>query len=122
VDRYLQNYIGGQWVDSIGGTPHQVISPSTEEPCTEIVLGTKADVDAAVAAARAALPAWSKTTVDERLAVIRSKHPIASLAVTMCLEHFTAILANQLLREPRHLAGADAEAAAISLRSSWFQG
>jgi len=70
VDRYLQNYIGGQWVDSVGGTPHQVISPSTEEPCTEIVLGTKADVDAAVAAARAALPAWSKTTVEERLAVM----------------------------------------------------
>ena len=70
MDRYLQNYIGGQWVDSVGGTPHQVISPSTEEPCTEIVLGTKADVDAAVAAARAALPAWSKTTVDERLAVM----------------------------------------------------
>ena len=70
MDRYLQNYIGGQWVDSVGGTPHQVISPSTEEPCTEIVLGTKADVDAAVAAARAALPAWSKTTVDERLAIM----------------------------------------------------
>ena len=70
MDRYLQNYIGGQWVDSVGGTPHQVISPSTEEPCTEIVLGTKADVDAAVAAARAALPAWSKTTVEERLAVM----------------------------------------------------
>jgi len=70
VDRYLQNYIGGQWVDSVGGTPHQVISPSTEEPCTEIVLGTKADVDTAVAAARAALPGWSKTTVEERLAVM----------------------------------------------------
>ena len=48
MDRYLQNYIGGQWVDSVGGTPHQVISPSTEEPCTEIVLGTKADVDAKI--------------------------------------------------------------------------
>ena len=70
MDRYLQNYIGGQWVDSQGGTPHQVISPATEEPCTEIVLGTKADVDAAVAAARGALPAWSKTTVEERLAVM----------------------------------------------------
>ena len=70
MDRYLQNYIGGQWVDSVGGTPHQVISPSTEEPCTEIVLGTKADVDTAVAAARAALPGWSKTTVEERLAVM----------------------------------------------------
>jgi predicted metal-dependent hydrolase len=51
--------------------------------------------------------------VDERLALIRSKHPIVSLAATMCLEHFTAILAHELLRNPRHLAGADAESAAM---------
>ena len=51
--------------------------------------------------------------VDERLAFIRSKHPIASLAATMCLEHFTAILAHELLRDPRHLAQADPESAAM---------
>ena len=51
--------------------------------------------------------------VDERLALIRSKHPIAALAATMALEHFTAILAHQLLRNPSHLAGADAESAAM---------
>src|SRR3712207_1313719 len=31
----------------------------------------------------------------------------------MCLEHFTAILAHQLLKDPRHLAQADAESAAL---------
>jgi hypothetical protein len=51
--------------------------------------------------------------VDFRLDFIRSKPPIASLAATMALEHFTAILANQLLREPRHLAAVDAETAAM---------
>jgi uncharacterized protein len=51
--------------------------------------------------------------VDERLALIRSKHPIVSLAATMCLEHFTAILAHELLRDPRHLAHADPESAAM---------
>jgi predicted metal-dependent hydrolase len=51
--------------------------------------------------------------VDERLALIRSKHPIASLAATMCLEHFTAILAHELLRDPRHLAGADPDSGAM---------
>ena len=51
--------------------------------------------------------------VDERLALIRSKHPIVSLAATMCLEHFTAILAHELLRNPRHLAAADPESAAL---------
>ncbi len=45
--------------------------------------------------------------VEQRLAIIRSKPPIAALAATMVLEHFTAILAHQLLADPRHLAGAD---------------
>ncbi|MDT9598580.1 metal-dependent hydrolase [Sphingosinicella rhizophila] len=51
--------------------------------------------------------------VDRRLDLVRSKPPIASLAATMALEHFTAILANQLLSDPRHLAGADPESAAL---------
>lgn len=67
---YLQNYINGQWVDSIGGRRHDVISPSTEEPCTAIMLGTAADVDAAVAAARGALASFSQTTREERVALL----------------------------------------------------
>lgn len=51
--------------------------------------------------------------VDYRLAVTRAKPPIVSLAATMCLEHFTAILAHELLGTPRHLARADAESAAL---------
>ncbi|HUP68028.1 MAG TPA: metal-dependent hydrolase [Sphingomicrobium sp.] len=49
--------------------------------------------------------------VDKRLAVTRDKPPIVSLAATMALEHFTAILAHQLLADPRHLAGAEQQAA-----------
>ena len=51
--------------------------------------------------------------VDDRLALIRSKPPIAALAVTMALEHYTAILAHALLADPAHLDGADAESAAL---------
>lgn len=51
--------------------------------------------------------------VEQRLAVTRSRPPIVSLAATMALEHFTAILAHQLLADPSHLAGADAEAAEL---------
>ena len=67
---YLQQFIGGQWVESQGGKRHEVINPATEEACTVITLGTAADVDAAVAAARAAFPAFSRTTVAERLALL----------------------------------------------------
>jgi len=49
--------------------------------------------------------------VEKRLAVTRGKPPIVSLAATMGLEHFTAILAHQLLADPRHLDGADRETA-----------
>ena len=46
-----------------------------------------------------------------RLGITKSKPPIVSLAATMALEHFTAILAHQLLKDPKHLEGADPEAA-----------
>jgi predicted metal-dependent hydrolase len=51
--------------------------------------------------------------VDERLAITKSRHPIVNLAATMALEHFTAILAHELLRDPRHLAGPDSESRAL---------
>lgn len=51
--------------------------------------------------------------VEWRLSITRARPPIVNLAATMCLEHFTAILANQLLGNPRHLARADAENAAL---------
>ena len=70
MQRYLQHYIDGAWVDSDGGTTWQVIDPSTEQPCTEITLGTPADVDKAVAAARRAFETWSQTSVEERQAVL----------------------------------------------------
>ena len=67
---YLKHYIDGAWVESEGGTRHLVINPATEEPCTEITLGSKADVDKAVAAARRAFETFSQTSVDERAALI----------------------------------------------------
>ncbi len=47
------------------------------------------------------------------MAIARARAPIANVAATMALEHFTAILAHQLLANPRHLEGADPEAAAL---------
>jgi len=49
--------------------------------------------------------------VDKRLDLTRSRPPIVSLAATMALEHFTAILAHELLADPKHLAGAEQETA-----------
>jgi predicted metal-dependent hydrolase len=49
--------------------------------------------------------------VEKRLAITRDKPPIVSLAATMALEHFTAILAHELLADARHLEGAEKETA-----------
>ena len=68
---YLKHYIGGEWVESAGGVRHEVINPATEAPCTEITLGSAADVDRAVAAARAAFESWSQTSVEARCAVLQ---------------------------------------------------
>jgi len=51
--------------------------------------------------------------VKARLAEVRTKPPIIRLAITMALEHYTAILAHQLLADPRHLAKAEPEAAGL---------
>lgn len=48
--------------------------------------------------------------VDDSLAIARSKHPVAQLAMTVALEHFTAIFAHRLLADPSILAGAPDEA------------
>ncbi|KIC45131.1 aldehyde dehydrogenase [Ruegeria sp. ANG-S4] len=63
-------YINGEWVAPSVANDFDVINPSTEEPCAVISLGSKADTDAAVAAARAALPGWMATPVEERIALV----------------------------------------------------
>ena len=65
-----QHYIGGKWVDSQGGKLHDVINPATEEAASTVVLGSAADVDAAVAAAKEAFKTFSQTTREERLALL----------------------------------------------------
>ncbi|HHY01767.1 MAG TPA: aldehyde dehydrogenase family protein [Paracoccus sp.] len=61
-------YIDGAWVDPVAPHDLDVIDPSTEEGFAVISLGGQQDTDRAVAAARAAFPAWSATPPAERLA------------------------------------------------------
>jgi aldehyde dehydrogenase (NAD+) len=110
MDSYLKNYIDGQWVDSVGGTRHEVISPSTEEACTEITLGTKADVDAAVAAAKKAFVTFSQTTREERLALMgriveEYKKRMPDLAQSMAAEMGAPISFAAAAQAPAGLGG-----------------
>ncbi|MBV1895706.1 MAG: aldehyde dehydrogenase family protein [Rhodobacteraceae bacterium] len=63
-------YINGQWVSPATPNDFNVIDPSTEEPCAIISLGGDADTNAAVAAAKAALPGWMATPVQDRIALV----------------------------------------------------
>ena len=67
----LQFYIDGAWVDPV--VPHvlDVIDPSNEEAFAQISLGSKADVDKAVAAAKRAFATYGFTKPGERLELLR---------------------------------------------------
>jgi aldehyde dehydrogenase (NAD+) len=63
-------YIDGEWVAPAVPKLFDVINPATEEVAGQISLGSAADVDRAVAAARRAFPAYSQTSREERLALL----------------------------------------------------
>src|SRR5918999_3404930 len=64
--RTLRNYVGGAWVAAGGGDPIEDVDPATGELAALVPRSAPAEVDAAVAAAREAQPAWSETPPQER--------------------------------------------------------
>jgi len=67
---YRKFYIDGQWVDPVQPQTLDVINPATEAVAGVISLGGRADVDKAVAAARRAFETFSRTTREERIALL----------------------------------------------------
>ncbi|MDT0502758.1 aldehyde dehydrogenase family protein, partial [Halomonas sp. PAR7] len=88
MQRLNEQFIDNQWVPSRGGTRLTIVDPYHETPLGEITGGDPADVDAAVAAARRALPGWRATPAarrGERLAAIaagleRRRETLATLS------------------------------------------
>ena len=66
----LQFYIDGKWVNPVTPKAIDVINPANEEAFARVSLGSKADVDKAVVAARRAFETYSRTTREERLALL----------------------------------------------------
>ena len=66
----LQFYINGAWVDPVTPKTLDVINPATEAVEGRISMGSAADVDKAVRAARAAFAGYSQTSLDERVALL----------------------------------------------------
>ena len=68
----LQFYIDGAWVDPVEARTLDVVNPATEEVYGRISLGSAADVDKAVAAAKRAFETFSQTTREERIALLEA--------------------------------------------------
>lgn len=66
---FLKFYINGEWVSPDTPSTFDVINPATEEAFAQISMGSKADVDKAVAAAKSAFTLYSKWSVEERIAL-----------------------------------------------------
>jgi acyl-CoA reductase-like NAD-dependent aldehyde dehydrogenase len=88
---YEQLYINGQWVASAGTGSLSVHDSATEEVIATVPEGAPSDVQAAVAAAKAAFPAWNALSKEERAAYLMKIHA--------GLEARTDELANTIARE-----------------------
>lgn len=66
----LQHFIDGAWVDSDGGTRRNVVDPATETVIEEMVIGSSADVDRAVAAAVRAFESYGRASIEERISLL----------------------------------------------------
>ena len=69
-------YINGQWVEPSKKNDFEVINPSDESVCALISLGSQEDTDAAVSAAKAALPMWSSSSKEDRIALLERLYSI----------------------------------------------
>src|SRR5882762_6972895 len=69
---YLKLYIDGRWVDPVEPKTSEVINPATEAVSGRISMGSAADVDKAVRAARKAFATWSRTSRKQRLEVMQA--------------------------------------------------
>jgi malonate-semialdehyde dehydrogenase (acetylating)/methylmalonate-semialdehyde dehydrogenase len=84
--------VGGRWEDSPSDRAGEVYNPSTGRVIARVPLGSAADVDRAVRAAAAALPAWAETPAVERARVLfRFRELLArhaeELAASVTREH-----------------------------------
>jgi aldehyde dehydrogenase (NAD+) len=64
-------YIDGKWTAPVAPRDVVILNPATDEPIATISLGSSADVNHAVAAARDAFPTFSETSLDDRKALLR---------------------------------------------------
>jgi aldehyde dehydrogenase (NAD+) len=71
-DNATKFYIDGAWVAPSSSERLDVINPATEQPVTQIALGSEKDAELAITAARKAFDSWSRSTKQDRLDLLNS--------------------------------------------------
>jgi aldehyde dehydrogenase (NAD+) len=104
-----QFYIGGKWINPSVVHDFVVINPANETPIATISLGSKADVDKAVAAARKAFESYSEITLEKRLELLQSiietyKSKMEEMAQTISQEMGAPISLSRAAQAPAGLA------------------
>jgi aldehyde dehydrogenase (NAD+) len=102
-------YINGKSVSPIEAHDFEVINPASEQPIATISLGSAADVDPAVAAAKRAFESYSETTVQDRLALLTRivevyKSKMEEMAQTISQEMGAPISLSRAAQAPAGLA------------------
>jgi aldehyde dehydrogenase (NAD+) len=106
---YRKFYIDGKWVAPSESHDFAVVNPATEEPIATISLGSAADVDRAVAAAKRAFESYSDETVEDRLTLLRRiievyKSKLEEMAATISHEMGAPISLARKAQAPAGLA------------------
>jgi len=102
-------YIDGKWVSPIETRDFEVINPASEQPIATISLGSAADVDRAVGAAKRAFESYSATTVQDRLGLLTRivevyKSKMEEMAQTISQEMGAPISLSRAAQAPAGLA------------------
>jgi aldehyde dehydrogenase (NAD+) len=107
-------YIGGAWVEPNSAVRIGVENPATEEMVATVALGNLADIDAAVAAARAAFAEWTVTPVAERIAVLKRILEVYNAQY----EEFAQVMSTEMGAPIEWARGAQAWAGQVHIEST----
>ncbi|OZA08648.1 MAG: aldehyde dehydrogenase family protein [Rhodobacterales bacterium 17-64-5] len=107
-------YIGGAWMEPHSKARMGVENPATEEIVAQVALGDQTDIDAAIAAARAAFATWTVTPVAERIAVVKRVLEVYN----EMYEEFAQVMSTEMGAPIEWARGAQAWAGQVHIEST----
>ena len=108
MERKTDFFIDGKWVAPASANDFEVINPANETPFATISLGTKADVNKAVAAAKSAFATWSTTPHDVRVGYVEKLAEIYQERI----EEMATAISNEM-GAPKNIASTQQAAAGL---------